>query len=546
MKRMVSGTFLGVSFIIILTKVEKPKGKMQCASPSLPPTPSPYPQLRRAGFSSSRPAKPLLAFRHSLSSPGLFSLGPPFPGKPLPQLQRLSRPFIVVRNSRKEFGANGRIEIRGKKENVWSIDNEVAQKDQQQSRQRRRRKGRGWVVRGKKGKDGRVMVSGAMLMDVETVLQTQEPVIKPAWNTFASSLSGIWKGVGAVFSPITAEMEPIEIGNKNEQLYDCYTMSCVKAVSDPSVGEQASQIHRRINWVTLNPYGEIPQRNGCGDNEGRKNGGTSLSSKGRTKSEGVENISLPKFDSFDLGASDIMEEDVMGNEPGLVFFEDGSYSRGPVNIPVGEIDDSNYYLTPTFKFEQCLVKGCHKRLRIVHTIEFSNGGADIQIMRVAVYEEEWICPSNMIDESNVEFNMETLSQRKRTQPSDLIGSWKVFEVSATPIYGEDELLMDDELPNRAPYVHFCTETLKSRSLPENFVSFGDEEMPDMKDVTILWLPGGVTAYVDINKEGNLCIGIGWYSDEGMNLVMERDYGLDGELKEVRWKTEVKRRWSNSM
>lgn len=33
-------------------------------------------------------------------------------------------------------------------------------------------------------------------------------------------------------------------------------------------------------------------------------------------------------------------------------WQDGSYSRGPVNIPVGVDDDSKYYLTPTFKFEQ--------------------------------------------------------------------------------------------------------------------------------------------------------------------------------------------------
>ncbi|PKI71940.1 hypothetical protein CRG98_007668 [Punica granatum] len=240
-----------------------------------------------------------------------------------------------------------------------------------------------------------------------------------------------------------------------------------------------------------------------------------------------------------------MEEDVMGNEPGLVFFEDGSYSRGPVDIPVGETDDSKYYVTPTLKFEQCLVKGCHKRLRIVHTIEFNNGGADIQIMRVAVYEEEWVSPSNLQVQSNLEFNAEPFSQRKRTQPSDLIGSWKVFEVSTTPIYGEDETVTEEQA-NGTPYVYLCTETLKKRSLPENLVCFGEEEMVDMRDVTILWLPGGVTGYVDINKEGILCVGVGWYSEEGMNLVMERDYGLDGKLREVRWKTEVKRRWSNPM
>ena len=35
-----------------------------------------------------------------------------------------------------------------------------------------------------------------------------------------------------------------------------------------------------------------------------------------------------------------------------MFLQDGSYSRGPVQIPVGEVDESKYYLTPTYKFEQ--------------------------------------------------------------------------------------------------------------------------------------------------------------------------------------------------
>ncbi|KAJ0770781.1 putative tetratricopeptide-like helical domain superfamily [Helianthus annuus] len=61
---------------------------------------------------------------------------------------------------------------------------------------------------------------------------------------------------------------------------------------------------------------------------------------------------LPKFESFNFETSDVMEEDLIGMEPALVFFEDGSYSRGPVDIPVGEVNDSNYFLSPTFKFEQ--------------------------------------------------------------------------------------------------------------------------------------------------------------------------------------------------
>ncbi|CAI9101231.1 OLC1v1038505C1 [Oldenlandia corymbosa var. corymbosa] len=360
--------------------------------------------------------------------------------------------------------------------------------------------------------------------------RNREPVIRPAWQTFASSVSGIWKGVGAVFSPITAEMEPIDVGNKNELLFDCYTLSRLEVVQSPSDG-QITQINRRINWVTLNPYGELQNQTEKPEDENA----TLLKKKTFNR-----NNNLPKFESYNFGRSDVMEEDVMKMEPGLVFFEDGSYSRGPVDIPVGERDESNYFISPTYKFEQCLVKGCHKRLRIVHTIEFGNGGSEIQIMRVAVYEEQWDSPASIPDNSEVALDMQPFSQRRRVQPSELTGSWKVFEVSATPIYGDD---IEMEESSGVPYVYLCTETLKKRSLPET-VYFREEEMLDMQDVTVLWLPGGVTGYVDVKKDGILCIGVGWYSDEGINLVMERDYGTDGKLKEVRWKSEMKRRWSN--
>lgn len=423
---------------------------------------------------------------------------------------------------------------------MWSIDNELAAKEMASKkkdpsvRRRRKRVGRGVKVSGKKGWNGLVLVSATMLVEIETVLQTQEPVIKPAWNTFASSVSGIWKGVGAVFSPFTAEMEPIGIGNQNENLYDCYTLSRIE--KSPS-----EEVRRKTNWIALNPFGEKRQlaqgsyKDYDRDHPDSKRGIADVINA---------DLNLPSHGSFDFGKSEVLEEDSMTMEPGLVFFEDGSYSRGPVEIPVGEHDESKYFLSPTFKFEQCLVKGCHKRLRIVHTIEFSEGGSDIQIIRVAVYEEQWVSTVNLYEGNDDQVDLKPISQRRRTQPSELAGSWKVFEVSAMPIFDEEEKMLEES--TGPPYVYLCTETLKKRSLPESSASFGEEEMIDMNAVTILWLPGGVTAYVDVNKDGTLCIGVGWYSDEGLNLVMERDYGMDGKLKEVRWKSEVKRRWTDAV
>ncbi|CAK8559916.1 unnamed protein product [Lathyrus sativus] len=439
------------------------------------------------------------------------------------------RVIVHAQKPKPNHNNNGSLRLKGNnKKNVWSIDNELAKVGSSQKEKKGKGKEKKKMV--KRNKGGSVVVTEAMMMEVETVLQTQEPVIKPAWNTFASSLNGIWKGVGAVFSPITAEMEPMDVSVKNENLYDCYILSRIETV--PSLSDEStSQIKRTVNWVTLNPYGEMPQN--VEGSKVAKNG----------SGEKITNRVLPTFESFDFEKSDVMEEDVMGWEPGLVYFEDGSYSRGPMDISAGKDDDSKYYITPTFKFEQCLVKGCHKRIRIVHTIEFVNGGSEIQIMRVALYEEEWVSPICVDDLSgDMEFDLKPFSQRKRTKPSELTGSWKVFEISATPVYAEETKI--EEEGNAAPYVYLCTETLKKRNPRDSMNYFGEEERLDMQDITVLWLPGGVTCYVDINKDGVLCIGVGWYSDEGMNLVMERDYGLDGKLKDVRWKSEMKRRWSN--
>ncbi|KAG8082887.1 hypothetical protein GUJ93_ZPchr0014g47440 [Zizania palustris] len=329
----------------------------------------------------------------------------------------------------------GKASSRGK-ENVWSVDNDrAAAKDARGQKHRRRRRPVGRRLPPsppppgrRKGKDAslRVRVSGAMLMEVETVLQTQEPVIRPSWDTFASSLSGIWKGVGAVFSPITAEMEPIGVGSKEEYLYDCYTLSHIERHYDSDYG---SVIRRKTNWTQLNPHGEAEKQSA------RYDGGD------HNNYSDQRIVDLPSHESFDLKGGDVLDEDSIAQEPGIVYFEDGSYSRGPVDLAIDEYDESKYFLSPTYKFEQCLVKGCHKRLRIVHTIEFNEGGANIQIVRIAVYEEKWVSPAHIHVEDDTPVDLKPLSQRKRTKPSELTGSWKVYELRphARPTSGSARL-----------------------------------------------------------------------------------------------------------
>lgn len=70
----------------------------------------------------------------------------------------------------------GGAKLKGGKENVWSVDNEMARAEKEKEKTRRRRKKRG-LGRMKnlnaKSSGDKVMVSGAMLMEVEDVLQTQ-------------------------------------------------------------------------------------------------------------------------------------------------------------------------------------------------------------------------------------------------------------------------------------------------------------------------------------------------------------------------------------
>lgn len=68
-------------------------------------------------------------------------------------------------------GWRGKVAAKGK-DNVWSIDNEMAKIDKDKGRTRRRKRGGKRVKNVYKKGDG-VLVSGSMLMEVETVLQTQ-------------------------------------------------------------------------------------------------------------------------------------------------------------------------------------------------------------------------------------------------------------------------------------------------------------------------------------------------------------------------------------
>lgn len=87
----------------------------------------------------------------------------------------LSEDLWTRRRHRGEFKVGckrEKVNTKGK-DNVWSVDNEMAKVEKGKERIRRRKSKEGKRVRNVNRKGDRVMVSASMLTEVETVLQTQ-------------------------------------------------------------------------------------------------------------------------------------------------------------------------------------------------------------------------------------------------------------------------------------------------------------------------------------------------------------------------------------
>jgi hypothetical protein len=79
--------------------------------------------------------------------------------------------------------------------------------------------------RAKKPKPKQVsIVTAPPSVEVEKVLQTSAPALKPWWSTFIGHLEGVWAGKCAAFNPATAQMEPLSIDQDNMKIKELHTM----------------------------------------------------------------------------------------------------------------------------------------------------------------------------------------------------------------------------------------------------------------------------------------------------------------------------------
>lgn len=80
----------------------------------------------------------------------------------------------------------------------------------------------------------------------------------PLWPTFVSSNAGVWQGIGAAFSPITAEMEPVALGSSKEYLYDATVLCNVNIIPGPENDKiNGTSLHRKVMWKVGNSQGEL-------------------------------------------------------------------------------------------------------------------------------------------------------------------------------------------------------------------------------------------------------------------------------------------------
>lgn len=79
----------------------------------------------------------------------------------------------------------------------------------------------------------------------------------PLWPTFVSSNAGVWRGYGAAFSPITAEMEPVALDVSKAYLYDAAVLTSVEPIPGPEgLQSDGTTLYRKVMWKVGNTRGE--------------------------------------------------------------------------------------------------------------------------------------------------------------------------------------------------------------------------------------------------------------------------------------------------
>lgn len=379
---------------------------------------------------------------------------------------------------------------------------------------------------------------------IETVetLTNEEPLPAPLWSSFAGSVGGMWVGQRGVYQPFTGVAEPVALDGRTK-LY--HLSQC--CVEDRDIVDGVDTIVRH-----------------------------EASAFGREMLEGL----MKEAGELDFSKGDAWcREDIGQSEEGLVIFDGGSYSRGPLRLcdvdgivdvdgNVGEKDDSNsnknnnnndddgYVPTETVhEIESCLQWTGEERVRVRVTLsaellESELGPEhppelDVSLLRVGVSRESWDgIPGTytQASQSADEEQKQTDSGKHRILESEMQGFWNEFTMGVELV---EDVSMKTGLPETT-WVYTSREHQRLFNIGNDYSSSSSDsgaiDASCALDGGTLWLPHRVILQVNTPPEssGGLQVEMLWSPQVGKYEKITRTYDGMGAFLHATCSTAVKK------
>jgi hypothetical protein len=369
-----------------------------------------------------------------------------------------------------------------------------------------------------------------IVMETVETLTHDEPLPAPLWSSFAGTMGGMWIGHRGVYQPFTGVAEPIAMDGKSK-LY--HVSQCCVEDRDTVDGKDTIVRH-----------------------EAHAVGNEKLA--GLMKSAG-----MMAFDAADEAWS---RELMPREEEGLIIFDGGSYSRGPLGLcaiddaeerdtdaPAGDV--RGYSPTETVhEIESCLQWNGEERVRVKVTLaaellESIEGPEDspeldVSLLRVAVCRESWDgIPGQYTgtSQSEVEEREKLDSGKSRILEEEIHGFWNEFTMTVERV--EDVSMETGNLTTMCVYTSQEHQRLFNIGNDTSYEDLsGDDDASCVVEGGTLWLPHRVILQVNAPPEspGGLQIEMLWSPQEGKYEKITRTYDSLGNFLHATCSTAVKK------
>ncbi|CAL8461581.1 g1112 [Coccomyxa elongata] len=407
----------------------------------------------------------------------------------------------------------------------------------------------------KKGRTAReVLISAPIQVQGQEQLTPVERLqMAPFWSTFCGTSNGAWQGVQAAFSPLTGKAEPVGVDGKGEQVLDVRTITLESREVE---GDDDRVVRRSLRAASGQRLRDIADKEEWEEEIISSEEDGLVIFDGGTYSRGPS--SLLAMEDFNSGDADLQAdkerlERQLSLETSTSEQSDDEEEEEEAIRAEADVGEDDGLHRRVWLLEQCLAWGGEQRLRLRLTIAAYPGEeeVEVEVLRIAVLREGWQCladddsPACVADPSQV---LPEVSSGPRSQPRDIAGQWKVFDVSASP-------LPDDAAPegeSGTVLVYFGSETAQEWGPGKGDLgdSGGAFWLPNNAVLELCMVPpvsrgaqGDAQEGMETEGTGRgICISFHWLVNERTLIGLQREYSADGMLTEVRSRTAVKGGW----